>query len=184
MSVITFVRKNDEVVFAADSQMSSGYSSKVTIEESKILHYKKPQEILIGCCGTDGPQHAWGKIIVDCLSKNKKFEESWAEFCFNNENKDFLENLNKYANNNSLIVYTNDKLYTVHPKGGVSRLKTDYYATGSGMDVAIGAMYALMEYNNDLTPLQIAKIGVQAACKHDVYCGLPIKTKILKVGDK
>ena len=55
----------------------------------------------------------------------------------------------------------------------------NFWARGVGRSYALGAMYS--SYNLMKDALDIAKIGVKAACEYDEDCGLPMKYKVINV---
>jgi ATP-dependent HslUV protease subunit HslV len=54
-----------------------------------------------------------------------------------------------------------------------------YWAIGSGCRLALGAMHAL--YQSKATAKQIVEGGVRAAAEFDDSCGLPLRTRIIRV---
>ena len=58
----------------------------------------------------------------------------------------------------------------------------NFWASGSGLRFALGAMYA--SYDRYKDPVKIATIGVEAACKYESYCGLPMNLYQCELADK
>ena len=54
-----------------------------------------------------------------------------------------------------------------------------FWAMGSGKRIALGAMHAL--YDRKVTAKELVEAGVRAAAEYDDGCGLPLKTKVIKL---
>ena len=68
----------------------------------------------------------------------------------------------------AFLIATKKNIFQVSSNMSVTEFHK-FHAIGSGCDFAIGAMFAV--YEQDLTAAEIAKIGLEAAMAHNVYCG-------------
>jgi ATP-dependent protease HslVU (ClpYQ) peptidase subunit len=137
----TVVFKNG--VFAADSLLSGG--------DSKVGHCKKIRQagnLFVGLCGANVVYDQFMKFLsgepYDAKVFEKPDQNSFSAIVVNKETREVVE----YCN-------------CLTPE----KYKADFYAIGSGREIAAGAM--LM----NATPKQ----AVEAAAKRDVWTGGPVQ---------
>ena len=181
MSVVVVVKKDNKVAIAADTLTSAGskkFSHKYKSNSQKFFEYNGTY---IGSVGS-----AMSKIMLKHLLDSQE-----EEFKF-----DSLENI--YSSMLKIHKILKEEYYLLSkPKTDVpvesSRVHllfankfgifevsgdrhianlTKFWAIGSGENYALGAMHTV--YNSDLSALEIAKIGVDAACEFDKSCALPM----------
>ncbi len=80
----------------------------------------------------------------------------------------------------ALIVNQNG-IFEISSYREVNEYKT-FWAIGSGKRMGLGAMHAL--YKTKATAKQIVEAGVKVAAEYDECCGLPLKTRTLKLSKK
>lgn len=176
MSVIIAVRKNNKIAMAADSLISVGDNIGVSGGPPKIV---LKDNIMIGHCGTCGYSVLFTDIIFDFLKSQKNCENlcsNWASYCIENKNS----NLDKIKNESipSLVFY-NNHFYELHPSGSCFEPYDDFWAVGSGKELALGAAYSI--FNKYKDSLSIAKIAIEAANKFCNSCEGPVISKTLNI---
>ncbi len=181
MSIIVVVKKAGKAVIAADTQHNFGSTNLIASYISKMSKIFRFKDSFIGIVGAPAHdnvlQHLFEKhqSKVSLSSREEIFETYLKvhpilkdEYFLNTdeeENKEYessqIDGL--IANSNGIFgIYSLREVYEFDK----------FWAIGSGMEYALGAMYATYELFDE--PEQIAEIAVKAACEFDDGCGLPL----------
>lgn len=186
MSTITIVRKNGSVAIAADTQASFGsrkLSARYERHAGKIL---RVGESFIGMTG-------WGvqqldRLIASAseppLLANKT--EIFGVLLKMHErlNEEYLLDLLRddcdafESSPMSLMIANSFGIFGVSSNRSVIEFER-FWASGSGSDYALGAMYSV--YESAVDALSIAEAGVRAAIEFDDATGAPIESHALQL---
>lgn len=181
MSVVVVVKKADKAVIAADTLSTFG-STKLaagyTNNRSKIAKCGNTYLGLVGASAHNNVMNSiirnYGKTlsfknIEDIFETYRKLHTILKKEYFVNtaeEDKDAYESSQidaLIANSNGIFgMYSWREVYEYER----------FWATGSGMEYALGAMNAV--YYSDISAEEIATIGINSACEFDDGCGLPL----------
>jgi len=189
MSIVVVVKKGKEVAIASDSLTSSGqkkFSAKYKKNSRKFFKY---ENTFIGSVG-----NAMSKIMLNHALQNseKKFDFDSLENIYSS----MLE-IHKLLKKEYFLVPTSKEEQTVEAtklhlllanSSGIYKISSDrnitelsrFWAIGSGGTFALGAMHQAYD-NKKYSALDIAKIGVEAACEFDKSCALPMDFKKIKL---
>ena len=188
MSTITIVRKNGSVAIAADTQASFG-SRKLSAHYER--HAGKILRIGPSFIGMTG----WGvqQLVLEHLfaalgevptleSKNEIFAVllkvherlRWDYFLTEQAGEDDAFESSQL----SLMIANSFGIFGVYSNRSVIEFER-FWASGSGSDYALGAMYAVYESAADA--LSIAQAGVRAATEFDDATGAPIESHTLQL---
>ncbi len=181
MSVIVAIKKDQQVILAADSQHTFGSSKpgEGNMQESKI---RKLREAYLA--GTSWA--LYDNILDDFLAQKGEvmlqtkqqvfafFKELWKalhdQYSFVNDQCDDKET--PFGDlDASFMVVTREHIFYISSDMCVTEFNK-YHAIGSGSDFSIGAMHVL--YDQNLDAAAIAQQAVQAAISHNIYCGGPV----------
>ncbi|MES9902040.1 MAG: hypothetical protein ABW168_05070 [Sedimenticola sp.] len=188
MSIVCAVKKNNEIAISCDTQTNFGslkVSSKHMVNSNKLYSINKS---IIGIVG-------WSAIsdMVEHLLKNDKklfqlndrMEIFSTLISLHEKMKDdyFIETQEDddqpvESNQLDALIVNNNGLFKIGSYREVSEYNT-FCAIGSGRRLALGAIHSL--YEMKLSAKQIAEAGVKAATEFDDGCGLPLKTRVLKL---
>jgi len=180
MTTLVAVRKNDEVVIAADSLTTFGdtrLSAEFDRTSEKIVHYKGSH---IGLCGSAAHQLVFEHLLakhqdLDFSNKGAIFET------FNKLHPILKEQhfLNPKEEEDDPYESTQMTALIANPRGifGVYSMRevfeyTRYWAIGSGREFALGAMYA--QYDRLKSAAAVARAGIDAGCVFDKNSALPL----------
>ena len=186
MSTITIVRKNASVAIAADTEASFGsrkLSARYERHAGKIL---RVGESFIGMTG-------WGvqqldRLIASAgeppLLANKteifgvllKMHERLNEEYFLDLLRDECDAFESTPM--SLMIANSFGIFGVSSNRSVIEFER-FWASGSGSDYALGAMYSV--YESAVDALSIAEAGVRAAIEFDDATGAPIESHALQL---
>jgi ATP-dependent HslUV protease subunit HslV len=188
MTVLVVVRKGNKACIAADTQTNQGNivlpgEYQIKKSRTKIIRFKNTY---IGISGS-----AAHKRVFDSIVKNYS------------DRLNFQGTDNIFETFRSIHTILKDEYYVLSEEGEEQPYESNqmcgiicnstgiydfdsyrevaefsqYWASGSGMQIALGALYAAYELLEDVE--QIAKIAVEAACKLDDSCGLPIESYLV-----
>ena len=182
MTVLTVVRKNNKVVIAADTASSYGSTlkdSEYKANHDKIIRFKNTWFALTGfSMGKIMLQHALddhGKdlsfeglsdIYRSTLKLHKVFKDEYYLMTKNGGNSQPVESMQLH-----MLIANSSGIYEVTGDRNVSEIGK-FWAAGSGSRFAIGAMHA--SYDRFKDPAKIATTGIEAACRFDAHCVLPM----------
>jgi ATP-dependent protease HslVU (ClpYQ) peptidase subunit len=188
MTVLVVVRKGNKACIAADTQTNQGNivlpgEYQLNTSRSKIL---KVKGTYVGVSGSAAHKRVFESIIKKYANKlNFEGAENIFEtfrsihtilkdeyYVLSEEGEDQPYESNQMCG----VVCNHTGIYDFDSYREVSEF-SQYWASGSGMQIALGALYASYELLEDVE--QIAKIAVEAACKLDDSCGLPIETYLV-----
>ncbi len=183
MSIVVAVKKNNKIVLAADTLSMSGStkcSSEYILSNSKIIKIK---DSYIGLIGSTASYNVFESIKMNYikdikLSNAYEIFETFRKlhpvlkdkyFTLTDEKDDHQE----YESNQITSLIIN--------KNGIFEMETyreviqynKFWAICAGYRFSLGAMYAIYDEFDDA--LEIAKIGVNAACEFEESCGLPME---------
>ena len=181
MSVVVAIKKNNQVILAADSQHTFGSSKPGdgNMQESKI----RP----IGDAYLAGTSWAlYDNILDDFLAEKGTvalqtkqevfafFKELWKalhdQYSFVNDQCDDKET--PFGDlDASFLVVTRQRIFYISSDMCVTEF-AKYHAIGSGSDFSIGALHVL--YPQDLDLADMATQAVETAIAHNIYCGAPV----------
>jgi ATP-dependent protease HslVU (ClpYQ) peptidase subunit len=180
MTTIVAVRKNDQIVIAADSLTTFGdtrLSAQYDRASEKIVHYKGTY---LGLCGSAAHQ----LVFQNLLAKHGDLDFSTRGAIFETFRKlhpilkeqHFLnpkeEEDDPYESTQiSALVANLHGIFGVYSMREVFEY-TRFWAVGSGREFAIGAMHA--QYGRLRTATAIAKAGVEAGATFDRNSGMPM----------
>jgi ATP-dependent protease HslVU (ClpYQ) peptidase subunit len=188
MTTLVAVRKNDEIVIAADSLTTFGdtrLSAEFDKTPDKIIQYKGTY---IGLCGSAAHQ----LVFVSLLAKHADLDFSNKAGIFETFRKlhpilkeqHFLnpkeEEDDPYESTQITALVAN-----VHGIFGVYSMRevfeyTRFWAAGTGREFALGAMHS--QYNRLRTAEAIARVGIEAGTTFDKNSGLPLTLYTVAVG--
>lgn len=179
MSIAVAVRKQAEIVIAADTQDNFG-SSTVSLE-----NYRSRKIIQVG--GSYIAATGWGiyeDILTDYLGRTPgvTLEEKAQIFAFFmkfwkdlHEHYSFVKDQTEDEHDSpfgaldaTFLIANSHGIFYVSSNMSVTRFER-YFAIGSGADFSLGVMYAL--YELDLSAEAIARKAVDAAKTFNIYCG-------------
>ncbi|UCE90375.1 MAG: hypothetical protein JSW10_06070 [Pseudomonadota bacterium] len=185
MSIVVTVRKGDEIVMAADSQISFG-SMRVPEDNLQVSKIRVIGSSLFSSAGWA----LYDDILNHYLNKNPdiKLDEPQAIFNFFVDLWKELHERYNFVNDqcgeekdspfgdldSSFLIASANGLFHVGSDLSVTSFER-YYAIGSGADYSLGALYTL--YHQDLDARTIAERAVLAAIAFDTKCGGDILVK-------
>lgn len=191
MSVVVVVKKADKAVIAADTLSTFGstkLTAKYTNNRSKIAKCGDTYLGLVGASAHNNVVNSivrnYGKTlsfknIEDIFETYRKLHTILKKEYFvktTEEDKDAYES----SQIDSLIVNSNG-IFGMYSWREVYEYER-FWATGSGMEYALGAMNAV--YDSDLSAEEIATLGINSACEFDDGCGLPLTLHTVALQNK
>ena len=188
MSIVVVVKKAGKAVIAADTLYGFGNTNVPVIYNSAPEKIFKFENSFIGTVGA--PAH--DNVLQHLFRKHK------SKISFNGRNEIFDTYLKIHSilkdeyflktSENEEDEYESSRIdgLITNPYGifGIYSMREVYeferfWAIGSGMDYALGAMYANYECFDE--PEMIAEIAIKAACEFDDGCGLPMTLHSVKL---
>ena len=187
MSTITIVRKNGSVAIAADTQASFGsrkLSARYERHAGKILRVGESFIGMTGCgvqqldrliASAGEPLLLANKteIFGVLLKMHERLNEEYFLVDLLREECDAFE-----SSPTSLMIANSFGIFGVSSNRSVIEFER-FWASGSGSDYALGAMYSV--YDSALDALSIAEAGVRAAMEFDDATGAPIESHALQL---
>ena len=187
MSTIAIVRKNGSVAIAADTQASFGarkLSARYERQAGKILRVGESFIGLTGCgvqqfdrliaSAGEPPLLANKTEIFGVLLKmHERLNEEYFFVDLLREECDDVE-----SSPTSLMIANSFGIFGVSSNRSVIEFER-FWASGSGSDYALGAMYSV--YESAVDALSIAEAGVRAAIEFDDATGAPIESHALQL---
>ena len=186
MSTITIVRKNASVAIAADTQASFGsrkLSARYERHAGKILQVGESfigmtgwgvqQLVRLFASAGEPPLLANKKEIFGVLLKlhERLNEEYFLDL--------LLDECDAFESSQlSLMIANSFGIFGVSSNRSVIEFER-FWASGSGSDYALGAMYSV--YESAVDALSIAEAGVRAAIEFDDATGAPIESHALQL---
>ena len=181
MSTIVIVKKGGEAAIAADTQTTSGGTkifAGLKTRKEKILRF---QDTYLGFVGYSVHQSVFQSVMekhpgeLSFRSQRHIFETFLAlhpilkEKFYVNPKED--DDSGAYESSQMNIVLANPHgIFSVSPDRHVMEVEK-FWATGSGSEYALGAMW--QAYESTATAQEIAIAGVRAASEFDLYSSLP-----------
>jgi len=192
MSTITVVRKNGYAAIAADTLAKSGYakeSADYLVNHEKILRYADSYIAIAGSMSVSqsiehylqtlkrSPRlHSIASIFSLWLKIHRTLKE---DYYLNTETE---EEDSVQSSQTDALIANPSGIYSVNAYRSVIEL-TKFYATGSGYEYALGAMYAV--YNDErYSAEEIARLGVAAGREFDDGTGTPITSYTIRLRAK
>jgi ATP-dependent HslUV protease subunit HslV len=186
MSTITIVRKNGSVAIAADTQASFGsrkLSARYERHAGKILRVGESFIGMTGCgvqqldrliaSAAEPPLLANKTEIFGVLLKmHQRLNEEYFLDLLREECDAFQ------SSPMSLMIANSFGIFGVSSNRSVIEFER-FWASGSGSDYALGAMYSV--YESAVDALSIAEAGVRAAIEFDDATGAPIESHALQL---
>jgi ATP-dependent HslUV protease, peptidase subunit HslV len=186
MTTLVVVRKHDQIAIAADSLTTFGdvrLASHHDKSSDKIVAYRGNY---IGLCGSAAHQ----LVFESLLKSNAEYDFDSRVGIFETLRKlhPILKDqhfLNPKEEEDDPYESTQITALIANPNGifGVYSMRevfeyTQFWAVGSGKEVALGAMYAL--YPRLKTAEEVAKAGIDAGCAFDRNSSLPMTLYTVK----
>ncbi len=182
MTVLTAVKKNNKIVIAADTLVHSGSLLKdidSKTNHDKITHYNGTWFAYAGASmsalmlqdalheyGDELDFHGLQNIYRSSLKLHTILKDNYFLMTGDGSSNQSVQDTQLHllmANSSGIYEMTGDRNITEIPR---------FWSAGSGSRFALGAMYACFDNYDD--PVEIATMGIEAACKYDSYCGLPM----------
>jgi ATP-dependent HslUV protease, peptidase subunit HslV len=184
MSIAVAVRKDHEVILAADSQTNFG-SSTVGAENHRARKIRRVGTAFVATTG-------WGLYdnILDHLLRSgtpprltnqdaifEFFLKFWRalhdRYTLINDQAD-KDNDSPFGDLDASFLIVNRRgIYSVASDLSVTEF-SQYYAIGSGSDFSLGALHAL--YDGPLDAAELARRACAAAIEFNIYCGGEVET--------
>lgn len=190
MSTVAVVKKDGYVSIAADTLTTSGNmkeSAEYVVNSRKILPYN---EGYLGITGSASLGMAIGDFLAKQKTKislatvseifrfglliHKELKENYFLLADDEEDFETFRGDILIANQNGIFGLSSYRFVQEYSK---------FYATGSGSEFAMGAMFAVYP-NEGKTAEDIARIGVTAGIEFDDGSGSPITCYTLKLKEK
>jgi len=188
MSVICGAIKKGLIAISGDTMQSFGsmrVSSKHRMHANKIYPVNGSYIGIVGW-------NAISDMLEHIMKKDKKL------FCLNNRMEIYTTLMHLHAkmkgdyfietkededqpvesNQLDALIINPNGLFQIGSYREVHEYKT-FWAIGSGRQLAMGAMHAL--YEKKVSAKEMVEAGVKAAADFDDSCGLPLKTKVIKL---
>jgi len=189
MSTIVVVRKGTTAAIAADTLTKWGTqkeSATYIANHQKLVPVGKA---VVAFCGPSGASH-WLTDYFDSLKTPPQFESpqaifsAWLKFHAAAKERYFL---NPNEDSGDAVESTRFEALIASPHGifgvGAHRLVQEYtrfYAYGSGMEYALGALFALYD-NPEFTAEALAQRAIETAAEFNDGTGLPILLKTVEL---
>lgn len=186
MSIIVAVKGDGCVYLAADSQASNGDRRIIMDSAHGKLRQITPQ-LAVGCTGSLNQLQAvpgGGWFLGE--PRASRLLEDVALGIFN-DIRDKLSARGTMEKNKdtgadelpgTLLIAWKDDFCIVDASGALIKPAGDWWAIGSGADVALGTLWlqSIFAHSGHFTdytgPQQAARWAVQAACWHNIYCSI------------
>ncbi len=186
MSIVSAVRKDNEIAICADSQLAYGsltVSAAHLKNSSKLFAVNDSVIGIVGWCAITSiieymienePEvfRLRGRLEIQSTVQelHKLMKSSY--FLETHESREQpVESMQLHA-----LVINSLGLFEINSYREVNEFG-DYWAIGSGNRLALGAMHAL--YDGEAGAQQIAEAGVRAAAEFDDGCGLPLNSGVV-----
>jgi ATP-dependent HslUV protease subunit HslV len=187
MSTIVAVRKGKTGVMASDSLFTQG-SLKVS-PNVKVNHQKvyKVRDSFVGFAGWTAVTQVFEHMLdkypkkIDFSSRKQVFKTFL--FLHSKLKSDYFletkerDNQPVESSHWDILILTPSTIYSVQSYREVVECR-NYWAEGSGISVALGALHATYEMYDD--PEKIARAAINAASEFDDGSGLPAQVYTLK----
>lgn len=192
MTIVVVVRKGNQACIAADTQTSLGNiilpgDHHTSSSRSKISHFRGSY---IALCGSSAHQRVFNSIIkkypdqLNFESADNIFETfrnihtilKDEYYILSTEGED--EGQPYESNQMSGVICNQTGIYDFDSYREVAEI-SQYWASGSAMQIALGALYVGYQLLEDVE--QITHMAVNAACKLDSSCGLPLESYVVKL---
>ena len=194
MTVITAVKKGNEIAIACDSLTANSsyrlqYQAEYKVNDRKLLTFGNS---ILGLSGT----LAVHQIFEDLLANTEVVEFSSRQDIFRwllSKQETFKSTYflkPDVSNNKSQVTETNWLSVLIANPHGIFSISgyrevieySKFWAIGSGGNFALGAMEVL--YEQDLTASEIAEAGATAATKFNPGCAPPIYVENVKTANR
>ena len=190
MTVITVVKKGDEIAIACDTQTTSGNYSLKYLADYKLNHNKLLTfgENIIGLSGTVAIKQMFEDLFetsapVTFTSRQEIFR--WILAQQSKLKSDYFLKTDAGNNKNQVTEssWISGLIASPHGIYGIGAYReiieySKFWAIGSGGDFALGAMEIL--YEQDLSAAEIAEAGAVTATKFNPACAMPVLVRTMK----
>lgn len=167
------MKHNKSLYLGADTMANTGYTAHQIPLNGKLW---KSGDFIYAYCGSprmgailrynfEPPKR--GRLTVDKYLNTiwvdqlmQTFSDSW-----------WIENKDSKAEGGNFIFGYQGRLFTVWSDFQIIEEKQDYIANGSGMETALGSLFATPH----LEPKERVRTALKAAAKHTLYVGAPFK---------
>jgi len=188
MTIICAVRKNDEIAISCDTQSNYGslqVSSKYIKNSNKLYSVNNSILGIAGWCAVSDMVEHLIKHEKKMFKLNNRMEIFSTLMLLHKKMKDdyFIETREEddqpvESSQLDALIINENGVFGIGSYREVNQYNK-YWAMGSGKRLALGAMHAL--YDSNITAKEIVEAGVRAAAEYDDGCGLPLKTKVIKI---
>ncbi len=189
MSIVAAVRKQNEIVIAADTQTNFGHL-KIKVENHRAIKIRRIGSAWVASTGwsiyEDILEHYITPQKTPRLSTRRDiftfFMRFWKDlhgkYSFVNDQCHEVDDRTPFAELDAEFLIVNKK-GIFHVAGNMSITEfQQYFAIGSGSDYALGALHAL--YEEPIPATEMARRAVAAAMYFDNACGGELELKIEK----
>lgn len=188
MSIVCAAIKNGTVAISSDSQASFGalnVSAKHMRNSSKLFAVNRSVMGIVGWHAiSDMVEHlilhekklfqlnSRMEIYSTLLTLHEKMKEKY--FIDTSEDDDQPVESNQL----DAMIVNKHGLFQISSYREVNEYQT-YWAIGSGRNIALGAMHVM--YGTKASAKAVVEAGVKAAAEYDEDCGLPLRTRTIKM---
>jgi ATP-dependent protease HslVU (ClpYQ) peptidase subunit len=189
MSIIVAVKGEGCVYLAADSQATQGESKYILDPKHGKLRQLTPQ-LAVGCTGNmnqidvlEAPQ--WLVNVGQRQWPDNRELEEVAYVVWDRVVKGLGDRMEKNRDTGAaelpgrLLIAWKDEFIEVDASGQLIKPDVYYHAIGSGADIARTAIWA--EGDVGIRDELLAEHAVNAACRINIYCSLPVITAVTRV---
>lgn len=177
MTTLIAIQHDDWCIIAGDSQTTSYHLSGDCSPMGKIATNGKYLVAAAGLVrGMNLIQHSFAPPRAPKNNLDKfmvtKFLPALRS-AFMKSGYDMKDDGDIASHDNEFIVAVNGTIYLIDEAYGIERTNDKIYVTGSGMELALGAAYALgiKEVDDWQEAITILETAVKTAIKYDVYSG-------------
>lgn len=188
MSIVCAAVKDGEIAISCDTQSNDGsltVSSKHIKNSNKLYVVNDSIMGIVGWNAISGMVEHLIEHNKESFKLNNRVEIFSSLVLLHEKMKDdyFIETKEHdqqpvESNQLDALIINKYGLFEIGSYREVNEFKT-YWAIGSGRRIALGAMHAL--YDQKVTAKKVVESGVKAAAEFDDCCGLPVKTKVIKI---
>lgn len=190
MTCIVAVVSDGTIHMAADSATTDGWGTQDRLATSKVF---RSGDMLFGCSGSSRLAQILQYVFrpprhVKDVEEDQVIERETTAFLVTEvvpalrgalDHEDALvtrDNTAALLGNSSFLLGYRGHLYTVCSDFQVHENTDNFAATGSGSEVAVGALYA----SGHLAPRERLEQALEAACRYNAYCRPPYTFQTLE----
>lgn len=188
MSIVCAAIKNGVVAISADTLSSLGSTVVSASHKKNSDKLYSINKSVVGIVGWQSVSNILEHMMVhqrelfqlgsrmEIFSTLLQLQEKFKEEYFLNTSEEDDQPVE--SNQLTALVVNRMGIFGIGSYREVNEYST-YWAIGSGRRFALGAMHAV--YNKNATARSIAEAGVKAASEFEESCGLPLKTRTIRL---